>query len=92
MLYVLICEDKPDSEALRKSVRPQHLDHLQGFDVRFAGPMLADNEETMIGSIIVIDAADKSSAESFAASDPYNQAGLFANVTIRPFRQVVPSS
>lgn len=92
MLYLLICEDNDDSEELRKSVRPQHLEHMQGYDVRFAGPMLADNEETMIGSLIVLDAENKAAAESFAKLDPYNQAGLFASVTIRPFRQVVPSA
>jgi len=92
MLYCLICEDKPNSEDLRKSVRPQHLEHIQSYDVRFAGPMLADNEETMIGSIIVLEADDQAKAQAFAGQDPYNQAGLFAKVTIRPFRQVVPAA
>ena len=90
MLYVLICEDKASSEALRKSVRDQHLEYLQGYDVRFAGPMLADDATTMIGSIIVIDVEDQASAQQFAASDPYGMAGLFASVTIRPFKQVIP--
>ncbi len=91
MLYALICEDKPDSEELRKSVRADHLEYIQNFDVRFAGPMLADDETTMIGSIIVLDAADKQAAEAFAAADPYGLAGLFAQVTIRPFKQVIGS-
>ena len=56
MLYVLICEDKPDSEELRKSVRSDHLAFLKDYDVRFAGPMLGEDETTMIGSIIVIEA------------------------------------
>ena len=90
MLYVLICEDKPDSEALRKSVRSDHLDYIKDFDVRFAGPMLAEDEVTMIGSIICIEAADRAAAEAFAAADPYGVAGLFANVSIRAFRQVIP--
>jgi uncharacterized protein YciI len=90
LLYVLICEDKPDSEALRKSVRDQHLAYLQDFDVRFAGPMLSDDGATMIGSIIVIDAADRQAAQAFAASDPYGTAGLFESVILRPFRQVIP--
>ncbi len=90
MLYVLICEDKPDSEALRKSVRNDHLAYLQDFDVRYAGPMLADDETTMVGSIIVLEAADRTAADAFAAGDPYGSAGLFANVSIRPFRQVIP--
>ena len=89
MLYALICEDKPDSEALRKSVRSQHLEYIQSFDVRFAGPMLADDEATMIGSIIVLDATDRAAADAFAAGDPYGQAGLFDMVTIRPFKQVI---
>ena len=91
MLYALICEDKPDSEALRKSVRGDHLDYIQSFDVRFAGPMLADDETTMIGSIIVLEAVDKQAAEKFADADPYGVAGLFERVTIRPFKQVIGS-
>ena len=90
MLYILICEDKANSEALRKSVRDQHLEYLQAYDVRFAGPMLADDAATMIGSIIVIDVEDQATARQFAASDPYGMAGLFASVTIRPFKQVIP--
>ena len=89
MLYVLTCEDKPDSEALRKSVRDQHLEHLRAHDIRYAGPMLADDEQTMIGSVIVIDAKDRGAADAFAAKDPYQGAGLFERVTIRPFKQVI---
>ena len=52
--------------------------------------MLDDDETTMIGSVIVIEAADREAAETFAAADPYGTAGLFRAVTIRPFRQVIP--
>lgn len=90
MLYVLICEDKPDSEELRKSVRPAHLDFMQSFDVRFAGPMMAHDEATMIGSIIVIEAPTREAAQAFADGDPYGAAGLFQTVTIRAFKQVIP--
>lgn len=91
MLYVLICEDKPNSEALRKSVRNDHLAYLENYDVRFAGPILDDDETTMIGSIIVIEAADRAAAEAFAAGDPYGASGLFAEVSLHPFRQVIPA-
>lgn len=89
MLFVLICEDKPNSEGLRKSVREDHLAYLKDFDVRFAGPMLSDDAETMVGSIIVIDVPDRAAANQFAAADPYGQAGLFQHVTLRPFKQVI---
>ncbi|MEM7003563.1 MAG: YciI family protein [Pseudomonadota bacterium] len=91
MLYVLICEDKPDSEPLRKATRDAHLAYLQDYDVRLAGPMLSDDGEHMIGSVLMVEVADRAGAEAFAASDPYNLAGLFANVTIRAFRQVIPA-
>ncbi len=91
MLYVLICEDKPNSEALRKSVRGEHLEFMKGHDVRFAGPMLAEDETTMIGSIIVIAVEDRAAAQNFADHDPYGKADLFAKVSIRPFKQVVPA-
>ena len=89
MLYALICEDAPNSEALRKSVRDQHLNYIQGFDVRFAGPMLADDEATMIGSIIVLEATDRVAVDAFASADPYAEANLFDKVTIRAFKQVI---
>ncbi|MEM9622803.1 MAG: YciI family protein [Pseudomonadota bacterium] len=92
MLYALICEDKPDSEPLRKQTRADHLAYIADYDVRLAGPMLADDESTMIGSIIILEVADRAAAEAFAASDPYQLAGLFANVTIRAFRQAIPGA
>ncbi|MFT7653201.1 MAG: hypothetical protein ACI9UU_002311 [Candidatus Azotimanducaceae bacterium] len=92
MLFAIICEDKADSEDLRKATRDAHLGYIGSFDVRLAGPMLSDDGSTMIGSIILLEAADLSGAQDFAASDPYKLAGLFANVSIRPFRQVIPAT
>jgi uncharacterized protein YciI len=90
MLYAIICEDKADSEDLRKATRGDHLAYIGSFDVRLAGPMLSDDGETMIGSIIMLETESLDAAQTFAASDPYKLAGLFANVTIRPFRQAIP--
>lgn len=89
MLYALTCEDKPSSEALRKSIRASHLAYIKNFNVRFAGPLLADDEVTMIGSLIVLESADRAAVDAFAAADPYAQAGLFRSVTIRPFKLAI---
>ena len=59
--------------------------------MNYAGPMLADDEQTMVGSIIVLEADDRTAAESFARNDPYRLAELFADVEIRPFKQVLPA-
>ena len=92
MLYILICTDKKNSEELRKKVRSDHLDYLSDFDIKLAGPMLDDNETTMIGSIIMIECNSKQAAEAFAKEDPYNLAGLFEDVRISAFRQAIPTT
>lgn len=89
MLFALVCEDKQDSESLRKATRDAHLSYIANFDVKLAGPMLSDDGETMIGSIILVDVADMGAAQAFAAEDPYALAGLFENVSIRRFKQVI---
>jgi uncharacterized protein YciI len=51
-----------------------------------AGPLLADDGETMIGSLFVIEAEDAAAVERFRAADPYVRAGLFDRVEVHPFR------
>ena len=92
MLYVLTCKDKIDSEELRKEVRPNHLHYLQDFDIKLAGPLLSDDLQMMIGSLILLECDDKEAAEAFASNDPYNTAGLFESVEISPFRQAIPQA
>lgn len=93
MLFVLYCEDKPDSESVRLGARSDHLAFIKtyGDQVKLGGPLLSDNGEQMLGSLIIIDVANRAAAQTFVDNDPYGVAGLFANVTVRPFRQTVPA-
>lgn len=92
MLYILFCEDKPDSQSLRLATREAHLSYIaeHAHRVRLAGPMLSDDGERMLGSLFVIEAEDPAAARALHDADPYTRAGLWGNVVIRPFRQVVP--
>ena len=92
MLCVMVCKDKINSEELRKEVRPNPLHYLQNFDIKLAGPILSDDQQTMIGSLILLECEDKEAAETFASNDPYNIAGLFESVEISPFRQAIPQA
>ena len=92
MLYVLTCKDKINSEELRKEVRSNHLHYLQDFDIKLAGPLLSDDQQMMIGSLILLECDDKEAAEAFASNDPYNTAGLFESVEISPFRLAIPQA
>lgn len=91
MFYALMCKDKPGSLELRMATRPPHVEYLKDLEARgvlkMAGPLLGDDDKP-IGSLLVVDAADKSEAEAFAAGDPYALAGLFATTEIRAFNWV----
>ena len=92
MLFMIINKDHPDSTELRANTRPKHLQYLVSYDVHYAGPILSDDETKPIGSTIVIEAEDLGAARAFAAHDPYTVAGLFAEVNVHPFKQVIPES
>jgi uncharacterized protein YciI len=89
MYFVIFVTDRPDHEEVRASERPRHRQYLRDpglpVRVRVAGPTLAADSETMNGSLFIIDAEDMAAAEAFVADDPYNQAGLFETIVIRPF-------
>jgi hypothetical protein len=86
-LFVLVCIDKPDSLALRMATREAHFAYAgaAGRGVRLGGPFL-DAAGEMAGSLIIIEAEDMAAAKAFNAGDPYQQAGLFESVEIRPWR------
>jgi hypothetical protein len=89
MLFAVIRHDKPNSLGLRLSERPKHLEYLATvLDKIIYGGALLDDEGKQIGSMLIIDVADKAAADAFAVADPYVDAGLFASTSVRQFRQV----
>ena len=94
MLYAIYCLDKPGSLEVRLGNRPAHVAYLesQGEKLITAGPLLSDDGQTPLGSLLVFEAASRAEAEAFAAGDPYALAGLFESVAIRPWRRVFPKA
>lgn len=92
MLFAITCLDKPDSGHVRQENRRAHLEFLKaaGDTVRLAGPLLSDDEERMVGSLLVVEAPDRAALGAWLEQDPYAKAGLFESVTVRPFKWVVP--
>ena len=92
MLYALICTDKPDSLAIRKANRPDHLAYLEslGDTLVFAGPFTEADGETMNGSLSWSRRLARGRAQ-IAAGDPFAKAGLFASVEIRPWLWTINS-
>jgi uncharacterized protein YciI len=99
MLYAIICEDVPDSLALRMSARPAHLERLQNMltagRIILAGPHPAvDNDDPgaagFTGSLIIASFDSLADAEAWARDDPYTKVGVFRKVTVKPFKKVLP--
>jgi len=91
MYFVISCVDKPGQPELRQANRGDHLDYLQGYTDRIlaAGPTLSD-DDVPNGSVLIMDFDDRATAEAFAAGDPYNEAGVFESVSIKPWKRVFP--
>lgn len=99
MLYAILCEDIPDSLKKRMSVRPAHLERLQDLQNQgrlvIAGPHPAIESNTLgdagfTGSLIIAEFDCLASAKTWADADPYIAAGVYANVSVKPFKQVFP--
>ena len=89
MRVAVICTDKPDAIEIRKANRDAHLAYLKSTGVvEQAGPFL-DADGMMCGSLLILDVEDMAAAESWAANDPYAQAGLFENVRIEIWNKVI---
>ncbi len=89
MYFVIFATDRPDHEKVRTGERPRHHQYIHDPTLpvrpRVAGATLDPDSETMNGSLFIIEAEDVAAAEAFIAEDPYNQAGLFETIIIRPF-------
>lgn len=87
MLFVITAMDRPGALEQRLTVRPRHLEYLEGRagQIKVGGALLGENDQPM-GSMLVIEADSAAAAEAFAADDPFSREGVFEQVTIRPFR------
>ena len=94
MHFAIINHDKPDSLDLRMTTREVHLEYLRavGQDLLVAGPILAEDGETPMGSVLIVAAENLDAAKAFAAGDPYAKAGLFQSSTVMPWRKVFPEA
>ncbi|WP_297835864.1 YciI family protein [Pseudomonas sp.] len=99
MLYAIVATDVANSLEKRLAARPDHLARLvalkdQGRMV-LAGPNPAiDSNDPgaagFSGSLIVAEFESLAAAQTWADADPYIAAGVYANVTVKPFKQVLP--
>jgi len=99
MWYAIISEDVENSLPLRVKAREAHLARMQELvtenRVLIAGPHPAvDSEDSgsagFTGSLVVIDFPSLEEAKAWANDDPYVAVGVYASVTVKPFKKVLP--
>ena len=92
MLFAFHLVDRTDAGELRARVRPEHKDYLAKVaqQIAFAGPLLADDGQTMVGSLLVIDFADRAAAQAWLQQEPFTRAGLYAQSQVHAFANLWP--
>lgn len=99
MIYAIIAEDVPDSLTKRLTARPAHIARLQELQEEgrliLAGPFPAvdaidPGTAGFTGSLILAEFATLEDAESWAQTDPYITAGVYAQTIVKPFKKVFP--
>ena len=94
MIFTFILIDKPDTQALRYRLRPEHKAYLGqvGQRIAFAGPLVADDGQTMLGSLLAIDFESRDAAHAWLADEPFPRAGLYGSTTVHAFVNLWPQS
>jgi uncharacterized protein YciI len=99
LFYAIVGEDAPDSLEQRLAARPAHLARLNRLKdegrLLLAGPFPAiDSPDPgpagFSGSLIVAAFPSLEDARDWAEADPYVAAGVYAHVSVKPFKKVLP--
>ena len=99
MWYIKMGGRRADSLADRLRVRPAHLARLEALRdagrLLVAGPTPAIDSENpegagFTGSVVIAEFPSLEEARTWAAADPYMEAGVFTAVTVKPFKRVLP--
>lgn len=99
MLYAISGEDIPESLEMRLAARTAHLDRINILQKEgrliLAGPYPAiDSPDPgpagFSGSLIVAEFESLEAARTWAETDPYITSGVFAKLTVKPFKKVMP--
>ncbi len=91
MHYMIRYSETPGMEAVRARLREDHINYRKAFGqaMIMAGPLLADDGEKIIGSVIVVEAEERAAATKIAEGDPLVPAGVLKVEDISAYRIAV---
>lgn len=88
-LFAFYCRDGENGAVLRERTREAHLAYLgeHGGSYAVAGPLRQDS--AIIGSLVVIEAADEAAARAIFERDPYFEAGVWQSIRASAFDAIM---
>jgi uncharacterized protein YciI len=92
MHFVIHAIDKPniiDTRAKHYRAHRVHLDESgkHGVQILTAGPLVAEDGETPVGSLFVVEAKDRAAVDAFTRTDPYQVNGVWQTVDVHYYRR-----
>ncbi|MCH1414319.1 MAG: YciI family protein [Glaciecola sp.] len=99
MWYSIVAEDHPGTLDSRLAARPDHLARLVA--LKEAGKLFAAGPNPAIdandpgpagftGSLVIAEFDSLKAAQAWADADPYIAAGVYAKVSVKPYKKVLP--
>jgi uncharacterized protein YciI len=91
MLFVIHALDHDDALERRLSNYDAHKSYLAASPIKtvVSGPLLADDGETMIGSLFIVEADSMADVTAFNRADPFAAANIWKSVEIHAFSKRV---
>jgi uncharacterized protein len=91
MHFAIQCQLAENTDEKRLTLRLTHLRFMEANKDRiFCGGPTVGTDGQLEMMLIILNAPDVASAEAFMQTEPYNQSGVFQQVIIREWRQVLP--
>ena len=87
MLYCLHILDRPGRVETRERLVEEHRAYQRecGVEIVMSGPLLAEDGETMIGSMFLIEADGREAVDAFVAGDPFKRNDVWGEARLTRF-------
>jgi uncharacterized protein YciI len=89
MLYAVHCVDAKGVDELRNEHLAPHKEYLVGQKhiLVVGGALFTEGTDELLGSLYIVNVANRQAAEAFSKADPFTKAGVFGTVTITAMRK-----
>jgi hypothetical protein len=89
MLWAISRVAAANFAAMREKGLQAHLDYLhsQKKILVVSGATLTDDGKDIVGSLLIVNVNSRAEAKAFADADPFQEAGMFKDVTITRMRK-----